>query len=169
MAKSGSGQGGPSSGRRDPDSAFSFFVEIDGIQTAKFAEARGLEWKADTVSFFEGGNPRHKVNLVGPGNFTPLTLKKGFFATSGEFFNWMKAIMNPNRQPMERSTVSVVACSDAGDEIGRYNLYGAFMTKYSGPGFNAGEAAIGFEEIEITYDYFDFEPGKASPGAGNKG
>jgi len=156
--------GNASSGRIDPDAAFSFFVEIDGIQTAKFAEARGLEWKAETVSFYEGGNPRHKVNLVGPGTFSALTLKKGFFAASGEFFNWMKAIMNPNKKPMQRSTVSVVACSDDGNEIARYNLYGAFMSKYSGPGFNANENSIGFEEIEVTYDYFDFEPGKDSGG-----
>lgn len=152
-------------GRTDPDVAFTFYVEIDGIRCVKFAEARGLEWKADPVQFYEGGNYRHKVSLVGQGSFSPLQLRKGFFAASGEFYQWMSSIMNPGRSPVNRVTVSLVVLNQAGDEVGRFNLYRAFMVKYSGPGFNAMENAIAFEEIEIVYDWFDFVPGGAIAGA----
>lgn len=146
-------------GRVDPDVTYTFFVEIDGIRCVKFAEARGLEWKAETVSFYEGGNPSYKVNLVGPGSFTPLTLKKGFFAASSEFFKWFQAIMDGGRRPVDRVTVSLVILDRAGEEVGRYNFFRAFMSKYTGPGFNATENAIAFEEVEITYDHFTFVPG----------
>lgn len=155
-------QTGPLSGRADPDVTFTFYVEIDGIRCVKFTEARGLEWKAETVSFYEGGNPAYKVNLVGPGSFTPLVLKKGFFAASSEFFKWFKAIMDGGRKPVSRATVAIVVLNRAGEEVGRFNLYRAFMSKYTGPGFNAMENAIAFEEIEITYDYFDYQPGPAA-------
>jgi len=149
-------------GRTDPDVTFTFFVEVDGIRCVKFTEARGLEWKSETVSFYEGGNPSYKVNLVGPGSFTPLTLKKGFFAADSEFFKWFQAIMNAGRSPVKRVTVSIVVLNRAGEEVGRYNLYGAYMSKYTGPGFSATENAIAFEEIEITYDYFEYAPGKTA-------
>lgn len=149
-------------GRVDPDVTYTFYVEIDGIRCVKFTEARGLEWKAETVSFYEGGNPAYKVNLVGPGSFTPLTLKKGFFAASSEFFKWFQAIMDGGRTPVNRVTVSLVILDRAGEEVGRYNFFRAFMSKYVGPGFNATENAIAFEEAEITYDYFTYEPGPAA-------
>ena len=157
--------GGGRSGRTDPDVQFSFFVEIDGIQCVKFTEAKGLEWKAEPVSFHEGGNFRHKVNLVGPGSFSPLVLKKGFFSASGEFFEWIDSIMNPGKTKVKRASMSVVACDAEGTELARYNLYGAIMTRYSGPGFDANQSAVGFEEIEITYDHFEFEAGKGGGGA----
>lgn len=151
-------------GRGDPEVTYAFRVEIDGIAWARFQEVRGLEWKAETVSFYEGGNPAYKVNLVGPGSFSPLTLKKGFFAVCSPFYEWMREIMNGAPRPGgdgkgdTRRTMSIVIFDRKGQEIGRYNIYGAFMSKYVGPGFNANESAVAFEEIEITYDYFEYVP-----------
>lgn len=143
--------------RRDPDVVFSFLVEIDGISCASFIEAHGLEYKAEPVSFHEGGNPRHKVNLIGPGSFMPLVLKKGFFAHSGEFFEWMNNTMNSQDQKVQRATISVVLRSADGEETGRYNIFGAFITRYSGPSFNATDSSIAVEEVEIAYDNFEYE------------
>ena len=150
-------------GRADPDVGFSFYVEIDGIRCVKFREAHGLEWRSEVESFYEGGNPRHKINLVGKGTFSPLVLKKGYFSASGEFFKWFDGIMG--RGPVERVTVSIVALSDSGEEAGRFNFFGAFMSRYAGPSFNAMDSSVAFEEIEITYDYFEFVPGGAAAGA----
>jgi len=162
-AQNSGGQGGQKE-RTDPDVPFSFFVEIDGIQCAKFREAQGLEWRAEPVQFYEGGNSRHKVSLVGQGTFSPLTLKKGFFAKSSEFFDWMKAIMDGGDKKVSRATISVVAQDAAGNEVGRFNVYGAFMTRYQGPAFNAMDSAIAVEEIEIVYDYFEYEPASGKGG-----
>ncbi len=156
---------GGKSDRLDPDIPFSFFVEIDGIQCAKFREAQGLEWRAEPVQFYEGGNYRHKVSLVGQGTFSPLTLKKGFFAAASELFDWMNAIMDGGDKKMKRATISVVVQDAAGNETGRYNVYGAFMTRYTGPSFNAMDNAIAVEEIEIAYDYFEYKPAGKGPGA----
>jgi len=153
-------QAGGGAGRVDPDIPFSFYVEIDGIQCVKFHEASGLEWKADPESFNEGGNNAGQVHLVGRGTFSPLKLKRGFFAASGEFYDWMKSLMDGGSKAIKRATVSVVVKNEAGDEIGRYDIFGAFMTRYVGPGFNAMENSIAFEEVELVYDRFEYKPGK---------
>jgi len=157
-AKSKGSSGG--AGRADPDIPFSFYVEIDGIRCVKFREASGLEWKADPEAFNEGGNNTGQVHLVGRGSFTPLKLKKGFFAAQGEFFNWMKSLLDGGSSAIKRATVSVVIQNEAGDEIGRYDLFGAFMTRYAGPGLNAMQnGTVAFEEIDLVYDRFEFKPG----------
>jgi len=150
----------PLVGRADPDVAFSFYVEIDNVRCVKVREVRGLEWKAETVSFYQGGNHAYKVNLIGPGSFTPLVLKRGFFSTCSEFFEWMKKTMSGSKEAMERKSLAVVVQNEAGQEIARYNVYGAFISRYVGPNLVGTESQIGFEEIEIVYDYFDFVPGK---------
>ncbi len=153
------------SGRADPAIGFSFFVEIDGIQCVQFREVSGLEWKADPEAFYEGGHNDGQVHLVGRGQFTPLKLKKGFFAAQGEFFDWMKALMDGGTSKIKRETVSVVVRDDSGSEIGRFNLFGAFMTRYAGPGFNAMEGtSVAFEEVELVYDRFEFKPGSGGNG-----
>jgi len=153
------------SSRADPAIGFSFFVEIDGIQCVQFREASGLEWKADPEAFYEGGNNNGQIHLVGRGQFTPLKLKKGFFSAQGEFFNWMKALMDGGTSKIKRATVSVVVRGDSGSEIGRFNLFGAFMTRYAGPGFNAMEGtSVAFEEVELVYDRFEFKPGSGGRG-----
>ena len=158
MAKAKGSQSGRSS-RADPDVGFSFQVEIDGIRCGKFREARGLEWRSDPVQFYEGGNNTHKVSLIGPGSFTPLVLKKGFFSSNSEFFDWMKALLDGGKKELKRVTVSVLVRNEQGSEISRFDLFGAFMTRYAGPGFNGMDNQVAVEEIEIQYDRFEYKKG----------
>ena len=149
----------PTLPRLDPSSAFNFFVEIDGIKCAEFRSVSGLDWSVEVESFYQGGENRHKVNLMGKGSFSTLKLKKGFFSIFSEFYFWMKHLMNPGLEPVTRVTLSVVVLADDGlSEMGRFNLYNAFMSKYTGPTFDATQNDIAFEEIEITYDYFEYLP-----------
>ncbi|HOI11607.1 MAG TPA: phage tail protein [Myxococcota bacterium] len=155
--------GEKASSRTDPDVPFSFIVEIGGVQYGQFREIQGLEWRADPVQFYEGGNYRHKVTLVGQGSFTPLTLKKGFFASTGEFYDWMNDVMDSGGEKVKRVTIGIIVRNEAREEIGRFDVYGAILTRYAGPSFNAMDSAIAVEEIEIAYDYFEYKP------AGGKG
>lgn len=142
-----------------PDGAFNFYIEVDGIRFGSVTEVQGLEWKVEPESFYEGGNPEYKVNLVGRGSYSKLTLRKGFFSGLSEFWMWIKGMMKPNKLKVPRVTMSVVVCNDAGEEVGRYNLYRAFICSYKGPTFNSMQDAVAFEEVEIAYDYFEYIPG----------
>jgi phage tail-like protein len=145
--------------RTDPNVQFRFYVEIGGISCLRFAECSGVEWKMEDVSFYEGGNYRNKVHLVGRGEFSPLILKKGFFAAKSEFYEWMVKIFSPDpSREVQKVTMALVILDEKGTDLGRFNFYNAFMTKYSGPAFNGKQSDIAFETVEIVYDYFDFKP-----------
>lgn len=159
-----------SNGRTDPAGVFNFHVEIDGIRCASFRSASGLEWSTEVESFYQGGENRHKVNLIGKGSFSALNLKKGFFSAASEFYKWMKHLMDPGGTPIKRTTISVVILADDGQtETGRFNLYNSFMSKYKGPSFDASSNDIAFEEVEIHYDYFEYMPGKGGSGTLQQG
>ena len=148
----------------DPEASFNFVLEVGNVWVGGCRSISGLEWSVETESFHQGGENRHKVNLVGKASFSPLKLKRGFFAKGSPFFEWMKSMLSPNRS-FKRETISVIVLADDGQtEVGRFNLYNAFMSKYSGPSLDAGSSQIAFEEIEIVYDYFDYVP--ASKGSG---
>jgi phage tail-like protein len=126
----------------------------------KFTECNGIEWSVETESFFEGGNNRNKVHLIGQGSFKPLVLKKGFYSNNGEFFNWLKT-QQDSGSSIGRTNIALVVSDDAQNEVCRFQFFNAFCSRYQGPSFNAKQSEIAFEEVEIIYDWFEMKPGDA--------
>jgi phage tail-like protein len=139
-----------------PNVGFRFDVEIDGIIAAHFSEASGAEWEMEGEAFHEGGLNFHERRLIGTAKFTPLTLKRGFTPAGSEFFLWMKSTFE-NRE-FKRRNLSIVILNQEGIEVGRLNFKNAFISKYTGPAFNADTNAVGFESVVLKYDYFEYEP-----------
>ena len=146
-------------GRDDYQVGFCFAVEIDGIMTAAFRQVSQVRWTTKTKPLREGGNNRNFVNLIEPGEFAPLTLKKGLATGSGanELFLWMKRVHDTGA--FERANISLVLLDEMGDEAGRFNFYNAFPNKYELGQLDGKTNEIGIETLEITYDYFDFQAG----------
>jgi phage tail-like protein len=147
-------------GRQDPDLAFHYALEIDGITSASFKECSGVEWEMEVVNLRSGGNNIHEHHLMGPGKFKPLEIKRGFMGGNGEFYHWMKGCVDPfSKSAVKRVTVSLVIFNDEMWEVGRFNFYNCFISKWSGPSMDASNADIAFESMTIQYDWFEFTPG----------
>ncbi len=145
-------------GREDYQVQFAFRVEIDGIMSAAFRNAGPFRWTTKVTPVREGGNNRGFVNLVNPGEFAPLVMKKGLAPSNNELFLWMHRLHNPGA-PFQRANISVVMMNEKGDEAGRFNLYNAFPSKYELGQFDGKTNEVGIETLEITFDYFEFNAG----------
>lgn len=145
-------------GRIDPVGAFHYFLEIEGIQIVRFRSVGGMKMTTQVDYVREGGNNRFKQALIGGQTFEPLTVKKGFYAMEGNFFNWMKEVHDPSKQ-LTRKSLSLVVLSDASAEVCRFNFYGAFISSYEGPTFDSQSKEIAFESMKLHYDFFEFAPG----------
>ncbi len=147
---------------------FNFNVEVDGITAGRFVEAGPLKWSTEAESVREGGNNAGKVNLVGPGTFDKLSLKRGYLIANTEFFQWMKDIHDPAKGKGSglRHNFDLVVLDDSGAEVGRYSFFNAFVSNYSVDAFNAKTGEIVIESVELTYDYFTV---KGSGGSGFTG
>jgi len=149
-------------GREDYQVEFAFRVEIDGIMAAAFRHAGPFRWTTKTKPIREGGNNRGFVNLVEPGEFAPLGLKKGLASGNNELFLWMKRIHDTTGvgvKPFMRANISIVLMNEKGSEVGRFNLYNAFPSKYELGQLDGKTNEIAIESLDITFDYFEFNAG----------
>ena len=162
----GGGGGGKAAGsdstrQGDPDVAYSFQIKIGEKPYGEFAEVGGLSWKAEAIPVRSGGNNEWSHNLRGPGKFEPLTLKRGWFASKGEFYDMMRDSLSgtTGASAGKRQNVTIVVLNRAYQPIAEYQVSNAFITEYSGLSLNAMSSAVGFEQIRMSYDYFVYKAG----------
>jgi phage tail-like protein len=130
----------------DPDVAYAFFSELSG-----------LSWKAEPVPIREGGNNEYSLNMVGPGKFEPLVLKRGWFASTGEFYDMLKGALTGSKT--ERVNMTIAVLDRKYQKIGEYTFTRAFIIEYSGPSLNSMSGQVGFEQIRMAYDKFEYKAG----------
>ena len=156
--KTGSSTGRPG----DPDLAYAFKLMINSVTYATFAEIGGLSWKAEAIPVRSGGNNEYGYNMRGPGKFEPLTLKRGQFAANGEFYDMMKASLSGSTKGQglgaDRVNITITLLNREYKTIGEYRIYEAFITEYSGLALNAMSSQVGFEQLRLAYDYFEYKP-----------
>jgi phage tail-like protein len=143
----------------DPDVSYAFKVTIDNLTSGMFSEVGGLSWKAESIPIRSGGNNKHGFHMRGPGKFEPLTLKRGFFAANSEFFDMLQSSLAPNKSAQlgyGRVNVTIAILNRNYEAIGEYTLKNAFIIEYSGLQLNSTGSQVGFEQIRMAYDYFDY-------------
>ena len=132
--------------RVDPYKGFRFRVEIDGIQQAGFSECSGLGSHVEVVEYREGGEVSTVRKLPGKAMFPDIVLKWGS-TDSTELFDWHVAAI---KGLIQRKLGSVVMCDDTGGEKVRWNFYGAWLSKWDGPSFNAKGNDVAIETLTIS-------------------
>jgi hypothetical protein len=108
-ASSSGAKGGSSPREGDPDVAYAFKLMIDSVAYATFSEISGLSWKAEAIPVRSGGNNEYSQYMRGPGKFEPLTMKRGFFAANGEFYQGLGARRGPREPHDHRAQPQVPA------------------------------------------------------------
>lgn len=141
----------------DPDIAYAFDIQIGGVNYGMFTEVSGLSWKAEVQPMPEGGNNAFVRGLIKPGKFEILTLKRGWFAATGEFIDLLRGVLQPSGK-ITRKNVTITVLSRDYKEIGRYDLANAAIIEYEGPALNSMSGQVGFEQIRMTYDSFTYAP-----------
>jgi phage tail-like protein len=133
--------------RTDPYKNCRFLVEIDGIVQAGFSECSGFGSEVQVVEYREGGDrERGARKLPGMPKFSDITLKWGI-TDSRELYDWHLAAI---KGKIERKNGSVILCDDVGEEKVRWNFFGAWPSKYSGPGLNAKGTDVAIDSLTVV-------------------
>jgi phage tail-like protein len=133
--------------RNDPYKSFNFRVEIDGIASADFSEASGLESETAVIDFRTGAD-RVTRKLPGLTKFGNIVLKRGI-TQNADLWNWRKTVVDGQA---ERKNGAVIILDDDGTEVVRWNFRNGWIAKWVGPSLNAASNEVAIETIEIAHE-----------------
>jgi phage tail-like protein len=134
--------------RVDPLRNFRFRVEIEGLQTAGFAEVQGLATTTNVIEYREGTDPPHPRKLSGLTKYGNVILRQGM-TKSLELYNWYRQIVS-GQLANNRKQVVIVIQDESGADQARFVVHEAWPIKYDAPDLNAQGNDVAIETFELV-------------------
>lgn len=138
---------------------FNFKVEIDGFARAGFQKVSGLEQGVEVIEHRESDSIRPYKS---PGLFSAENLVLEFGATDDEgAWNWFNTTVKVAEGKLAadeteyKKDIAVVQLDANGEEIERWNVFGAFPIKFVAGEFDATSNEKTIRRLELAYDYFE--------------
>jgi phage tail-like protein len=132
-------------------SSYLFWVEVDGIETARFQKCEGLEAETYVYEIEEGGFNTSTRKFYGRTRFPNLILEKGI-GKNNELYNWYKRTVLEDRK-IERKNGSIVLKDMENNEVKRWNFFRAFPCRWIGPRLETNMGSdYAVERIEIAHE-----------------
>jgi phage tail-like protein len=140
----------PATGARvDPFRNFNFLVEIDGVTQVSFIGCKGLDATTEVIETREGGENTTVKKLPGKTTYADITLTWGM-NPSVELWRWRQDVIDGT---ITRRNGSIVVYDLANkNEVGRWNFFNAWPSKWDGPGFDAKGSDIAIETLVLTIE-----------------
>ena len=140
----------PQTGKRDdPYQQFNFLVEIDGVPRAGFMECSGTTTDTDPVDYREGADINLNVRkLSGLRKYSNIVLKRGY-TKDKTLWDWRKKIINGN---MDRRSADIILLDEARNEVLRWRIREAWISKWESGPFNAKGNDVAVETVELMHE-----------------
>lgn len=151
--RGGSSMAGGATGERsprvaDPEGAFIFALEIDGVEVAHFRECSGLKTTTEVFELVEGGQNHRVHKLPGQSRWDNIVLRYG---VSGDttLLQWRNEVLQDSFAL--RRNGSVVMKTLGMEEVRRYNFVQAWPVSWEGPSFSSGSSDVAIEALELAH------------------
>lgn len=127
-----------------------FYITIDGLPRAVFAEASGLSVETSVEDIEEGGQNDMVHRLPARTKLGNLTLKRGL-TNSNEFLRW---ILDGSQGRIARRNLSLILYRPDGSESLRWDYIKAYPVKWSGPSLKSDDNNTAIESLELAHEGF---------------
>jgi phage tail-like protein len=135
--------------RDDPYQQFNFLVEIDGISRAGFMECTGTTTDTDPIDYREGSDIAMSVRkLSGLRKYTNIVLKRGY-TQDKSLWEWRKKTINGL---VERRSADIILLNESRDEVLRWRIREAWISKWDSGPFNAKTNDVVVETVELIHE-----------------
>jgi phage tail-like protein len=134
----------------DPYLGLRFWVQIEGVQIAGFAECSGLIIETETFEYAEGGNNTFTYKLPVRTKYSNITLKRGI-DPGQDLYTWF--LQSIDGIPNKRKNISIMVYGQTGsDPVKKWDLVNAFPVKWSGPDLKSDAGATAIETLEFAHE-----------------
>lgn len=140
-----------------PYSKFKFLVEIDGFRKAGFHKCSGLEATTEIRKYRDGGDSSQFHKGRGTTDYADVTLERGM-SEDTDFMNWFVETASLDDAGVTQSykrDLSIILLDEDGTEVKRWNVFGAFVTKYNFDEMDAESNDNMLEYITLAIDGFE--------------
>lgn len=144
----GAGAGKSDSRSRDQYLGLRFWVDIQDIHVAEFAECSGLVIETEVFEYAEGGLNTYTHKLPVRTKYSNVTLKRGI-DEGQDLFRWYMDTVN---HKITRRNISILIYDTKGNVVRRWNLQNAFPVKWTGPDLKADAGAVAVETVEFAHE-----------------
>jgi len=141
--------------RNDPYGSYNFKLDFGtsadkgGGGETLFHECSNMSVKVQALKWRSGGNSQIVYRLPGPVEYADIKLKAGV-TKSREMWDWM---MTAVKGSVERKNCSIILLAEDGmTEVMRWNLTGAWISEWCGPGLNAMGNGVAIHEMVLVYE-----------------
>lgn len=141
---------------------FRFKVKWEGIQnegSIGFTEVTGLDYSVDVTEYRDGEDKGlTKRKIPGLRKFSNVTLKRGYFQGSRDFWDWIDGTggSKPDKALLKRKdyrkTVTITLLNDAGEEMFTWNLERAFPIKVQFSDLKSDGNEVAIETLELAHE-----------------
>lgn len=128
--------------------AFRFKVELDALIVGGFSEVQGLEVQTEVEEVREGGLNGYVHRLPKGTRYSSIVLKRGL-SSSPVLWSWYEQTIQGT---ITRKNGSIILLRQNGTEMCRWNFFGAYPIRWSGPTFNALASDLAIESIELAHN-----------------
>jgi phage tail-like protein len=132
----------------NPYGAFSFVVELDGLEVAGFSEVSGLEFETEVIEYRTGDTEPTVRKLPGLTKYANVTLKRGLTADPA-MWEW---IIQSQQRPVLRRNGSIVLLDENREPALRWEFRNGWPCKYRGPVLDATGNEVAIETLEICHE-----------------
>lgn len=135
---------------KDPWLSYKFGIEIQGIQEAVFEECSGISVEVKAEPYEEGGLNGFTHKIPGRRSYSNVTLKRPISAST-KLLDWLDRTGTAAAKSDELRNMSILIMDSGGEVMRRYNLFGAFPVKWTGPTLNTTTSTALVETLEIAF------------------
>lgn len=138
----------------DPTGNFRFWLELDNVNVAGFAECTGLQMETKVLEYKEGGNNSTTLKFPEGTAYGNITLKRGI-SSSNDLLDWQLDVANGKFSVKARAAnpnVAIIMNNEKGDLVRRWNLVRPIPVKWVGPDLKAMGNEVAIETLEIAHE-----------------
>ncbi|MEC0213180.1 phage tail protein [Paenibacillus ehimensis] len=128
--------------------AFRFMVELDGMLVAGFSEVSGLQSELEYEEVAEGGVNGYTHRLPKGAKSPPIVLKRGI-TKSSDLWDWYFSAAGGK---VKRKSGSIIMYDASWQEMIRWNFFGCYPVKWTGPELSASSSEVAVETIELVHN-----------------
>lgn len=138
---------------KDPYITLHWWVEVEGLVVANFAECSGLTLETEFYEYRQGGVNTHVLKFPGPSKYSNLVLRRGM-TDNKKLWDWYLQVVRLGQQKKEiRKSINVMLFDYSSQEpVQRWTFVRAFPVKWIGPEFRADAASMAIETLEFAHE-----------------